>query len=201
MLGVTYKTAWFMAHRIRFSMGTDLKTAKPLTGTVEADETFIGGKGDFRTMHKRKTPVAAIVERGGQVRTRVISSVTAKNVGKFLHECVSKEAIVNTDEHGAYRVPARQFKRHDTVVHSNYEYSRKLADGTSAGINNAESFFSLLKRGVFGSWHSVSREHLPKYASEFEFRWNTRKVTDGQRMADFMPMISGKRLMYRQPAN
>jgi transposase-like protein len=201
MLGVTYKTAWFMAHRLRFAMGTDLKTAKPLTGTVEADETFVGGKGDFRTMHKRKTTLAAIVERGGEVRTKVIASVTAKNVGKFLHECVSKEAIVNTDEHGAYRIPAKQYKRHDTVIHSRKEYSRDLPDGSTAGINHAESFFSLLKRGVFGSWHSVSREHLPKYANEFEFRWNNRKVTDGQRTVNLMPMIEGKRLMYRQPVN
>ena len=201
MLGVTYKTAWFMAHRIRFAMGTDLKNAKMLTGTVEADETFVGGKGDIRTKTQRKTIVSAIVERGGEIRTRVIASVTAKNVGQFLNDCVSKDAIVNTDEHGAYRAPLKQWKRHDRVVHSRFEYSRKQDDGTTAGINHAESFFSLLKRGVFGSWHSVSREHLPKYAGEFEFRWNTRKDTDGKRMANFMPMIAGKRLTYRQPAN
>lgn len=201
MLGVSYKTAWFVAHRIRYSMGTDFAKAEKLTGTVEADETFVGGKGDRRTMSQRKTTVAAIVERGGNVRTKVIASVTAKNVGQFLHECVSKDAVVNTDEHGAYRIPLKQWKQHNTVVHSRFEYSRKLPDGTFAGINHAESFFSLLKRGVFGAWHSVSREHLPKYASEFEFRWNTRKETDGQRMVSFIPMIEGKRLMYRQPKN
>ena len=201
MLGVTYKTAWFMAHRIRFAMGSDVTKVPLLSGTVEADETFVGGKGDRKTLHKRKTTLAAIVERGGKVRTRVISSVTAKNVGKFLNECVSKEAVVNTDEHCAYPAPLKEYKQHNTVVHSRYEYCRKLPDGTFAGINHAESFFSLLKRGVFGAWHSVSREHLPKYAYEFEFRWNTRKETDGQRMVSFVPMMEGKRLMYRQPKN
>lgn len=201
MLGLSYKTAWFVAHRIRFSMGSDLKKVPLLSGTVEADETFVGGKGDMRTMHQRKTTLAAIVERGGKVRTKVIASVTAKNVGQFLHECVSKDAVVNTDEHGAYRQPLKEWKQHNTVVHSRFEYCRKLPDGTFAGINHAESFFSLLKRGVFGAWHSVSREHLPKYAYEFEFRWNTRKETDGQRMVSFIPMLEGKRLMYRQPKN
>jgi hypothetical protein len=95
----------------------------------------------------------------------------------------------------------KPWKRHDRVNHSKYEYARTNADGTVSHVNSCESFFSLLKRGVFGSWHSVSREHLGKYASEFEFRWNTRKVSDGQRLLTFIPMIDGKRLMYRRPAN
>jgi hypothetical protein len=86
------------------------------------------------------------------------------------------------------------------VVHSKYEYSRLLPDGSKAGINTCESFFSLLKRGVHGSWHHVSREHLPKYAGEFEFRWNHRKVTDGERMVAAVATIEGKRLLYRKPA-
>jgi len=201
MLGVTYKTAWFMLHRIRFAMGTDLKTAKPLENTVEADETYIGGKGELRTRFSRQTTLALVVERDGQARTRVVPSVTAKNIGKFMADCVSKTAIVNTDEHGAYRIPLRQFKRHDRVNHSKYEYARYNADGSVSHVNTCESFFSLLKRGVFGAWHCVSREHLPKYANEFEYRWNTRYDTDGQRMEKFLPMIDGKRLMYRKPAN
>jgi len=105
---------------------------------------------------------------------------------------------VNTYEHGGYRVPLKHWKRHDTVVHSKYEYSRRNADGTVSGINTAESFFSLLKRGVYGSWHHVYREHLPKYANEFAFRWNTRKDTDGTRMSKFFPLVEGKRLTYRR---
>jgi len=164
------------------------------------DETFIGGKGDRRTMMRRKTPVVALIERGGRMRTAVVSNVTQKNLGRVLNEVVSKEAIVNTDERTAYRHPLRAFKRHDTVVHSRYEYSRKLADGTSAGINHCESFFSLLKRGVHGSWHHVSREHLPKYAGEFAFRWNHRKLTDGERMVETVKAAEGKRLTYKQAA-
>ena len=87
------------------------------------------------------------------------------------------------------------------LCHSRYEYARHNADGTVSHVNTCESFFSLLKRAVFGSWHCISAEHLSKYASEFEFRWNTRKTTDGERMVTFMPRIAGKRLMYRQPAN
>jgi transposase-like protein len=203
MLKVTYRTAWFMAHRIRFAMTEDPKSMPPLANTVEADETFVGGKGPIETSSQRKTPVAAIIERGGEARTRVIASVTVKNVGQFLSDAVSKEAKVNTDEHPAYRQYFRHagFKAHETVNHSEKEYCRKNADGSLSHVNTCESFFSLLKRGVYGAWHHVSREHLPKYTSEFQFRWNTRKVSDGKRFATFLPMIEGKRLMYRRPKN
>ena len=197
MLKVTYKTAWFMAHRIRFAMGDDDNSAM-LKGVVEVDETFVGGKGRLCSRYRRQTPVVALIERGGNMATRVVSNVTQKNLGQALHDCVSKDAIVNTDEHGAYRNPLKQWKAHHTVVHSKYEYSRKLADGSKAGINTCESFFSLLKRGVYGAWHCVSREHLQKYSDEFAFRWNNRHTTDGQRMVNFVPMIEGKRLTYRQ---
>jgi hypothetical protein len=87
------------------------------------------------------------------------------------------------------------------VNHSKCEYQRINSDGFIASTNSAESFFSLLKRGVYGSWHHVSREHLPKYANEFAFRWSHRYTTDGQRMVNFIPMIQDKRLMYRRPLN
>jgi len=197
MLKTTYRTAWFLAHRCRHAMATDLKTAKPLDNTCEADETFMP---NFENPD-RKICVALIVERNGQARTRVIASVTAKNIGKFMAETTSKNATVNTDEHAAYKLALKEQKRHDRVNHGRYEYARHNPDGTVSHVNTCESFFSLLKRGVFGSWHCISEEHLPKYASEFEFRWNTRNDTDGQRMANFLPLIAGKRLMYRQPAN
>jgi transposase-like protein len=201
MLGVTYKTAWFMAHRLRFAMGIDNAKSPKLSGTVEADETFVGGKGDIKTVSQRKTPVVALIERGGQMRAQIISSVTQKNLGQCVAECVSKDAILNTDEHPGYAKQGRNHARHDTVVHSKFEYARKNDDGSVAHINTAECFFSLLKRGIVGSWHHVSREHLPKYVDEFAFRWNERKSTDGERMINFVPMIEGKRLMYRRPAN
>jgi transposase-like protein len=197
MLKTTYKTAWFMAHRIRFAMGTDLKSAKPLDQTCEADETFMP---NFENA-ARKVCVALVVQRDGHSRTRVIPSVTANTIGKFMAEAVSKDATVNTDEHAAYKLALRGYKSHQRVNHSRYEYARHNPDGTVSHVNTCESFFSLLKRGVFGAWHCISREHLAKYAWEFEFRWNHRQVTDGQRMANFIPMIAGKRLLYRQPKN
>jgi transposase-like protein len=198
MLGVTYKTAWFMAHRIRFAFGGD-KTK--LTGTCEVDETFVGGRGDTRTKFVRKTPVVALIERGGKMHARVVSSVSQKNLGQCLAECVDKSAIVNTDDHDAYKPALRQYKRHDVVNHTREEYYRQNPDGTISTTNSAESFFSLLKRGVYGAWHHVSREHLPKYANEFAFRWSTSKMTDGARMVAAIPMFEGKRLMYRKPVN
>jgi transposase-like protein len=117
MLKTTYKTAWFMAHRVRHAMGTDLQTAKPLEKTTEMDETFVGAHYD--SIHKplNKTIVALIVERDGQARTRVIPSVTAHTVGKFLNECVDKNATVNTDEHTAYKLAMKGQKRHQRVNH------------------------------------------------------------------------------------
>jgi transposase-like protein len=197
MLGVTYKTAWFMCHRLRYAMGDD--SGVKLSGIVEADETFVGGKGAMCSKSRRKTPVVALIERGGKMKAQVVSSVTQKNLGKMLHENVKKSAVLNTDEHEAYKPMGKEFKAHHTVIHSQGQYSRKMEDGTKAGINTCESFFSLLKRGVYGSWHCVSREHLQKYTNEFSFRWNTRLLTDGERMAQALPMISGKRLFYRQP--
>ena len=196
MLDITYKSAWFMAHRIRYAMGKDIN--RPLTGTVEVDETFIGGKGDNRMKSLRQTPVVALIERGGNMQARVISTVSQHNLSKCLNECVSKEAVVNTDDHPSYKNPLKTYKRHEVVNHSRKEYTRRNPDGTTAGVNYCESFFSLLKRGVVGAWHHISREHLPKYANEFALRWNTRKDTDGERMEKFTGLISGKRLTYRQ---
>ena len=197
MLKTTYRTSWFLAHRIRHAMETDLKTAKPLENVTEMDEAFMQ---NFENPAK-KVIVALIVERGGESRTRVIPSVTAKNVGKFLNECVSQKATINTDEHSSYKMALKRQPRHQRVNHSKLEYARHNLDGSVSHVNTCESWFSLMKRSVFGAWHCISKEHLPKYASELEYRWNTRKITDGERMAKFVPLISGKRLMYRQPAN
>jgi transposase-like protein len=197
MLKVTYKTAWFLCHRIRFAMNEG-PLARMLTGTVEVDETFVGGVGDRATMSLRQTPVMALVERNGNVRTRVITSVTQHNLRAALNAHVSKDAIVNTDQHKAYPGAVKGYKRHDVVNHSAFEYARILKDGSVACTNTAESFFSLLKRGVYGSFHHVSREHLSRYAHEFAFRWNNRSVTDGQRMEVAIEQVAGKRLTYRQ---
>lgn len=192
MIGVTYKTAWFMGHRLRLAM-TPLPGSEPkLQGTVEVDEAFVGPKA------RQKSPVVALVERHGAARVRVIASVTQKNLGAALCECVSKEAVVNTDEHPGYKNPLKYWKGHQTVNHSRGEYQRHNQDGSRASTNTAESFFSLLKRAIIGAWHHISREHLPRYASEFAFRWNTRHDTDGARLGKFVQWIQGKRLTYRQ---
>ena len=201
MLGVQYKTAWFMAHRIRYAFGNHISNAPKLSGVVEVDETFVGGKGDGRTRFLRHTPVVALIEQGGKMKTRVVAGVSYKTLGNALNECVNKQAVISTDEHPAYKIPAKEFKAHHAVNHSKLEYTLKKPDGVTASTNHCESFFSLLKRGVYGSWHHVSREHLQKYSDEFAFRWNTRKLTDGARLAAAVPMLEGKRLMYRQPAN
>jgi transposase-like protein len=124
MLKTTYKTAWFMAHRIRFAMGDD--NSKQLSGTVEVDETYIGGKGDMKHILSHKTPVVALIERDGNMKARVVETVTYKNLGRVLHECVSKDAIVNTDQSTVYKFQLKPWKRHDSVNHSKLEYSRKI---------------------------------------------------------------------------
>ena len=190
MMGVTDKTAWFLCHRIRFAMTPNHWAEPKLRGTVEVDETFVGPKG------KRKTPVVALIERLGLARVQVVATVTRKNLGAALAECVSQESIVNTAEHPAYRSPLKHWKEHPAVNHSRGEYRRQNPDGSTASTNTAESFFSLLKRGVIGAWHHVSREHLAKYANEFAFRWNTRHDTDDRRLVKFIGWIEDKRLMY-----
>lgn len=198
MLKVTYKTSWFMCHRIRFAMSSGQGPIPKLSGTVECDETFVGGVGDRRTKASRLTPVVALIQRDGQMRTRVVSNVTQKNLKQALNECVDTSAIVNTDDSGVYRNQLKAFKEHRVVNHSAKQYALSMPDGSKAHVNTCESFFSLLKRGVHGAWHHVSREHLPKYAGEFEFRWNHRKVTDGERTVAAIMATEGKRLTYRQ---
>ena len=198
MLKITYKAAWFMAHRLRFAVSPELPLHRLLNGVVEVDETFIGGKGDRTTKFSRKTPVMALVEQGGQMRTRIVPSVSQKNIGNALRDCVAQDAIICTDEWKAYPKAAKGFKAHHTVNHSKSEYILKMPSGVTASTNHCESFFSLLKRGVHGAWHSVSREHLHRYAHEFAFRWNTRTLTDGERMETAVGMTTGKRLTYRQ---
>jgi hypothetical protein len=198
MLKTTHRTAWFMNHRIRFAMSPEMPLYRLLQGVVEVDETFVGGKGDRRTKFSRKTPVMALIEQDGSMRTRVVPTVSQGNIGNALRDCVAKDAVICTDEWKAYPKAAKGFKSHLTVNHSKYEYTLNTPDGIKAGVNRCESFFSLLKRGVHGAWHCVSREHLHRYANEFAFRWNTRTQTDGKRMETAIGMTAGSRLTYRQ---
>lgn len=210
MLGITYKSAWFMTHRIRHAMKPAAYKTQ-LTGTVEADETYVGGKlragsqavkpgqrpKDHLSHTANKTPVVALVERNGNVRSFQVEHVTTKNLKPILREHIAEEARLNTDENRAYLFAPKHFAGHDVVNHSKYEYSRIEADGRLATTNTVEGFFSLLKRGVYGTFHHLSKTHLHRYLSEFDFRYNARETTDGERALLAVLGVKGKRLMYR----
>jgi transposase-like protein len=209
---ISYKSALFLMHRIRFAMTEDTANSPKLGGTCEVDETYVGGtprkgpdgkreKGKGYRKDSNKTPVVAMVERGGKVRTKVVPNVTQKNLYRFIEETISRGTVVNTDQSGVYHsilYPIIKWPggRHDIVNHSKFEYSRRNADGTVSGVNHAESFFSLLKRGLNGIFHAVSKEHLHRYCGEFAFRWNTRELNDGERIAVAIKNGEGKRLAY-----
>lgn len=205
MLQITYKTAWFMAHRIRYAMSQEPMFTK-LNGVVEADEAYIGGsitnmheadkkrRGiSGRGLSKDKAPVVTLVERDGRVKTHHMEHVTSANIKRVLRECVHREAHLMTDEAHQYRGANRMFFGHDTVNHSAKEYVRDI----HFHINTAESVHALLKRGVTGVYHHWSKKHLHRYLTEFDFRWNHRKVLDGERTVAAIKGVEGKRLMYR----
>jgi transposase-like protein len=197
-LGVTPKTAWFMCHRIRHAM-RETGGMPMLTGTVEVDETYVGGKPmnkggqNKRGRGTKKTPVLALVERKGQVRTQVIANVTGKTLKDAIREQVSRTAEMMTDENSAYHGIGREFEvGHRTVRHNSGQYA--TPDGT--GINTAESYFAIMKRGAYGTFHHVSKGHLPRYCDEFTFRRDQRGVDDGQRTITALGMVEGNRLTY-----
>jgi len=213
MLGVTYKSAWFMAHRIRYAMEQP-PFARLLTGTVEVDETYVGGKVrrankvqsrplDPRQPDKRKqtgrgadkVPVVALVERGGEVRSVRMANVTADELGGAIRRHVAREAHLRTDSYPAYKKVGSDYASHEFVNHA-MEYVRG-----DAHTNTAENFFSILKRGINGIYHHVSEAHLPRYLAEFDFRYNTRSAngySDADRTKVALSMVEGKRLMYQQ---
>jgi transposase-like protein len=202
-LGITQKSAWFLNHRIREATKRE-PLATMLAGTVEVDETYVGGKPRKGTgPHKRgrgtdKTPVMVLVERDGSARAFPLENVTADSLKGEIAVNVAKEAIVMTDELASYR-GVRDGDGHRTVKHSAGEYSRRDPDGVNVHTNTAESFFALLKRGHYGIFHQLSKKHLHRYCTEFGFRWDRRKITDGERMVDAIRGAEGKRLMYKQP--
>jgi transposase-like protein len=193
----SYRTALFMTHRIRHALRDPTFTNK-LNGTVEADETWVGGKtrGHGRHYIGNKTPVVSLVERGGRKRSLVMTRVTGKNLKEALTEHVEPSATVMTDDFRGYRKAAKGFAKHETVNHSAGEYVRG-----DAFTNTVESSFSLLKRGVMGTFHSVSKKHLPLYLAEFDHRWNHRKISDGQHTEEGLKKVEGKRLTYHRPKN
>jgi transposase-like protein len=200
-LGVTYKTAWFMTHRIREAM-----TNRPNGlmgsggGTVEADETFWGNNKPRKPSKGRgyahKMKVFALVEREGVVRTFHVKDIKAKTLAAIIRENVAPDANLCTDEASMYTKVGREFASHGVVAHGVREYSRG-----DVHTNTIEGYFSILKRGLVGTYHKCGEHHLFRYANEFSFRYNNRVklgVNDQERTNIALKGISGKRLTYRR---
>lgn len=200
MLGLgSYKSAWHMAHRIRHAMKQEPMRGL-LAGTIEVDETYVGGKPRRKGPHNqrgrgtKKTPVVALIQRGGPMRVRVVNRVSSSNLRAAFTETVDlTKSQLMTDEWPAYRTIGRKFKDgHNSVNHGEKEYSR---DGVN--VNSCESFFALLKRGVHGTFHHVGKQHLQRYCDEFAFRWNHRETTDAERTEAALRLAPGTRLLYK----
>ncbi len=197
----SYRTALFLCHRIRYGL-KDVFPAAQLTGEVEADETYIGGKvrGKGRGYKGNKTVIVSLVERDGDVRSHVRDSVNSKGIEALLETHVAPEAHLNTDESPLYTKAGERFASHETVNHSKEEYARRdSSSGRTVTTNTVEGFFGNSKRSIDGTHHHVSRQHLHLYAAELDFKYNTRKVTDGERTAQGIRRIEGKRLMMYRP--
>ena len=213
-LGITVKSAWFVTHRIREAMKQE-PLAGMLSGVVEMDETYVGGKprkgsnvGRTTAAGRKitgrgteKAPVVVLVERGGRAFCRPLDRVTAKEIRETLMENVSPDATLMTDELQSYVKVGREFAAHHRIKHKSGEYSRRLPSGLDVNNNTAESFFALVKRGHYGIFHQLSKKHLHRYCEEFSFRWEHRKVSDGERMVAAIEGAEGKRLMYKEPVN
>jgi len=194
---ISYKSALFLMNRIRFAMAPDGSEPK-LEGIVECDETYVGGKprkGVERANWTEKVPVFAAVARDGKIRRRVVANVTGETLKAAIREEVGSQATIMTDEHGAYRGIGQGFTGgHLSVCHSRGEYARGIVN-----TNTAESSFALVKRGIIGVYHNVSKEYLHRYIWQFDFLWNGRKLNDGERTVLAIRSAEGKRMMYRPP--
>ncbi len=196
---LTYKSALFLMHRIRYAMAEPNYSEK-LGGEVEIDETYVGGKPRYKGKNKRgrgtkKAPVLGMVERNGNIRLRVIPNVTSKTLKENIWQDVKLSSRIITDEFPVYKGVGKVFTGGHGVVHHGHKVYVRGTDTT----NTVESLFALLKRGIYGTFHAVSKKHLHRYLSEFEFRWMTRKVDDGERIKAAIKNADGKRLRYYQP--
>jgi hypothetical protein len=199
LLGITYKSAWFMAHRIRESM-KDTST-EPMGGkgkAVEMDETYIGHKRGYTKAKGvgHKMAVVSLVERGGKVRSFKVDRATGPALAKIARENAKSESNFNTDEAVRYRAIGKTFAKHDVVNHGQAEYAR--GDATT---NTIEGFFSIFKRGMKGVYQHCDERHLHRYLAEFDFRYSNRAklgVSDSERAEKAVAGIVGKRLTYRR---
>ncbi len=206
MLGVTYKTAWFMTHRIRESMRDS--HPGPMGGpgkAVEVDETYWGGeKAVFKSGKgwtkgqgtKNHWKVLTLVERGGRARSFHVPNVKAATLREHIVRNIDRSSHLMTDQANFYRKTGKEFARHESVNHSIREYVRG-----DAGTQVVENYYSILKRGLTGVYQHVGEQHLKRYICEFDFRYNTRTrlgVSDAERAEKALAGITGKRLTYRR---
>jgi transposase-like protein len=210
MLGVTYKTAWFMAHRIREAMKEDVKSSGPLGGEgkiVEADETYYGAKDTIKKRTIRGKPansskrvVIGLVERGGKARMFHIDRATKTDIRDILVRNADRKSDLMTDESNFYPVTGKEFAKHETVKHTVGEYVRYEGERV-IHTNTIENVFSVFKRGMHGVYQHCGEAHLHRYLAEFDFRFNRRTalgVSDTERADQLLAMIEGKRLTYRR---
>jgi transposase-like protein len=210
-LGIgSYRTAWFLCHRIREAMGDDAPATKGGLGgagkIVEVDEAYIGGASKNRAHGKPapKKAVVSLIERDGRAASFHVANVSVKTLRPIIVRHVSRKSALMTDESNLYTKLGREFASHESVDHSRAEYAYydKLTDRV-VSINVSENFFSILKRGINGIYHSVSEAHLHRYLKEFDFRYNNRSalgVEDDARAAKALKGVENKRLTYNQPA-
>ena len=201
MLGVTYKTAWFMSHRIREAMNAD--SPAPMGGkgkSVQADETYFGRKDavrgkpwkEQRGLSKMRSVIALVSE--GQVRTFHVARADSKTVREILVTNARRESELHTDESNLYTRVGKEFSGHKKVVHVRGQYVGPSGETTNA----CENYFSIFKRGMRGIYQHCGEQRLKRYLSEFDFRYNTHKIEDSERAAISLKNIAGKRLTYRR---
>lgn len=197
---ISYKSALFLMNRIRFAMAPEAEAAPKMKGIVECDETYVGGRPRCKGMGKRgrgtsKTPVFAAVQRNGRIRRQVVADVTSRTLKTSIREMVDKKARIITDDYQAYNgLDPRYEGGHDMICHSTGEYVRG-----DIHTNTVESSFALMKRGLHGIYHAVSKQHLHRYLWQFDFLWNTRYANDGERTVLAIKAADGRRLRYRGP--
>lgn len=194
-LGVQYKTAWFMSHRVRLAMRTE--AMGKLMGTVTVDETYVGGRPRNPGWIREKMPVISIVEKGGRARSMAIPAVRIDRVRDFVLKHVDRSSTLMSDEHSLYTNIGAHFAAHKTVNHGSREYVGPNGETS----NEVESYFANLKRGVHGNFHNVSAQHLQRFVDEFDFRWSHRHITDSERTLQALSQVGGKRLLYRKSSN
>lgn len=204
MMGISYKTAWFMCHRLRFAIAQHGMFDK-LKGVVEVDETWVGpkekGKPGIPGIESKKRPVVALMERnenGSRVRSFPVERVTLANIKPIMQAHVEVGTTIQTDESAVYHWMHDDFPNHDIVTHARKEYSRR-ENGRLITSNTVEGYFGLIKRGVYGVYHHIGRSYMQQYLNEFDFRYNNRKTNDSARTLLALKAIEAKRLTLREP--